>query len=297
MKTKFIIVYMLLPLLTIFSQSNKMSMHNLKEQIKNEFNKYEGDFALAFKDLRSGKEILINANEVFHAASTMKTPVMMELFKQSVEGKIDLNDSVLVKNEFKSIVDGSKYSMDINRDSGDSLYSFIGKKVSIRKLIYEMITVSSNLATNILIELADPKEIMKTMKEIGAERIEVLRGVEDIKAFEKGLNNRTTAYDLMKIFEVIGKKEFVNEKICNEMIEILLDQKYSSMIPASLPKNIKVAHKTGSISGVEHDSGLVFLPDGRSYVLVILSKNLQDQEDAKNAASKISKLIYEYLVK
>lgn len=280
-----------------FPQDNIMSLTDLKTKIINEFASVEGTFALAFKDLsNSENEVFINERETFHAASTMKTPVMMELFKQAFENKFNLNDSVLVKNEFKSIVDGSPFSMNIDRDGGEKFYRNLGTKQLIIDLIKDMITFSGNLSTNILIELADAKKVNETMRSIGANDIQVLRGVEDMKAFEKGLNNTTTAYDLMIIYSALGEGSFVSEKACEEMIEILMQQKFQTKIPALLPDDVKVANKTGSITGVSHDSGIVFLPDGRKYVLVILSKNLSDMKAGNDAIAKASRYIYDYMV-
>lgn len=279
---------------------NKGKQHKLMEKltksIGEHFSASKGDYAMAFIDLSTSQMILINSDENFHAASTMKTPVMIEIFKQASEGKFKLTDSIPVKNEFKSIVDGSLYSMDIGEDSGEALYKKIGSKQSIYDLMYEMITVSSNLATNILIELVDAKKVTATMRELGAKDIQVLRGVEDLKAYEKGLNNTTTAYDLMIILKAIATSKAGSEKDCKEMIRILEDQKFNDIIPKYLPKNVRVAHKTGSITGVHHDSGIIFLPDGRKYVLVLLSKNLKDFDKATDELAKISRDIYDYMM-
>lgn len=272
------------------------SLSGLKEKIKERLDRVEGDYAAALKIFdEKPVSIFINEKEIFHAASTMKTPIMIEVFKQAAEGRFSLDDSVVVKNEFKSIVDSSAYSMDLNEDSGEELYRFIGKKKTIRELVHDMIKVSSNLATNILIDIVSAKSVMKTMKEIGADDIQVLRGVEDIKAFRQGLNNTTTAYDLMLVYENLAKKKFISEEASDEMIEILSEQKHKDRIPAKLPSNIKVAHKTGWITGVGHDSGIIFLPDGRKYVLVLLSKNVKDDEAMKSAQADVSKIIFDYL--
>ncbi len=287
---------MVLIIFTSSCMSEKAPIDRLKKDIENHFSKTEGEFALAFLDLSDpDQKIFINADEDFHAASTMKTPVMIEIFNQAEAGKFNLSDSIIVKNKFKSIVDGSMYSMDIGDDSEDTLYSKTGKKVSIYDLMYEMITVSSNLATNILIELVDAKKVTEKMRDLGAKQIRVLRGVEDIKAYRKGLNNTTTAKDLMLIMQAIATGKAGTKNDCKEMIRILEDQHFNDMIPKYLPPQVKVAHKTGSITGVHHDSGIVFLPDGRSYVLVILSKNLKDFKTATDEMAKISKEIYDYM--
>lgn len=162
--------------------------------------------------------------------------------------------------------------------------------------MYQMITKSSNLATNILIELVDAKAVTSTMRELGAPDIEVLRGVEDLKAFDQGLNNSTTAYDLMKILEVIGMDKIINEEACDEMMTILFDQHFNEIIPAQLPSDVKVAHKTGSITGVQHDAGIIVLPNGHKYVLVLLSKDLEDKDQGVETLALISKKVYNFVV-
>jgi beta-lactamase class A len=226
----------------------------------------------------------------------MKTPVMIEVFKQAAAGKFALSDSILIKNDFRSIVDGSPYSLNAKDDSDQTLYEQVGTKRLLSELVYDMIIVSSNLATNIIIELVDAKEVTQTMRDLGAKDIMVLRGVEDLKAFEKGLVNTTTAYDLMLMFEKMAKGEVVGTEACQAMIGILLDQRFNTILPARLPGDVKVAHKTGSIVGVHHDSGIVFLPDGRKYVLVLLSKNLEDEVAATNAMANVSEMIYKYVM-
>jgi len=271
-------------------------MDELKEKISNRINSVEGVIGIAFQSLEKNDiRLFINEREVFHAASTMKTPVMIELFKQAAEGKFSLDDSIEIKNEFTSIADGSKFSMEIDRDEGGGFYKYIGTKQPIIKVIENMITVSGNLATNNLIELAGAKNVTATMRTLEADKIQVLRGVEDMKAFDKGLSNTTTPFDLMVIYKALGKGKAVNKEADKAMINILLRQHFNDLIPKYLPVDVKVAHKTGSITGVRHDSGIVYLPDGRSYVLIILSKNLKDADKGEEVIARISKDIYDFI--
>jgi beta-lactamase class A len=145
-------------------------------------------------------------------------------------------------------------------------------------------------------DLAEARNVTATMRSLGASDIEVLRGVEDGKAFEKGLNNRTTAFDLLLIMKAISAGKAVDTAASQEMLEILLKQKFNELIPSLLPADVRVAHKTGNITGVEHDSGIVLLPDGRRYVLVILSKELKDVEAGKKAIALISKRIFDFMM-
>lgn len=270
---------------------------DLKNKINAELAKNKGIFAMAYKNLASGEEILINEKFNFHAASTMKTPVLIEAYKQAKAGKFSISDSLIVKNEFKSIVDGSKYSLDPKDDSETGLYSKEGLKVKIYDLLYLMIIQSSNLATNIIIDLVGAKNANESMREMGARDIQVLRGVEDTKAYRAGMNNTTTAYDQMLIFSKIAGGLAVDKQSSDAMIDILLDQKFNDKIPAKLPKKVKVAHKTGWITGVNHDAGIVILPDGRKYVLVMLSKELENDKAAVKSMAKVSKMIYDYFLR
>ncbi len=296
-KSLFINALVCLTMLNAFFSctSEPSKMEKLKAQITEKLATTKGEFAVAYKNLDSPSDTLfINANMNFHAASTMKTAVMVEVFKQAKESKFSLSDSLAIKNEFKSIVDGSPYSLEVGDDSEEVLYKSLGQKRTVYQLVYEMITVSSNLATNILIELVDAKNVMKTLKSLKINDMQVLRGVEDSKAFEKGLNNTVTASDLALLFEKIAQNEAFNPQDCEEMRKILLDQKFNDIIPALLPKEIKVAHKTGNITGVHHDSGIVYLPNGKKYALVLLSKKLENFEEGTKMLAEISKMIYEY---
>ncbi len=291
-------MYLLVPMLLSLScggPKEKQELNQLEKDIQDLMQGVEGEFGLAFRLLDdSDKELFINEKEVFHAASTMKTPVMIELFKQSATGKFSLQDSIPIRNEFKSIMDGSTYSMDLGVDSQEALYSRIAKKGSIYELMYQMIVKSSNLATNILIEKVGAENVTQTMRDLGAQDIQVLRGVEDLKAFEAGLSNTTTAFDMMLVMEAIAKGKVHGS---DNMIEILSDQHFNGLIPKYLPKTIKIAHKTGAITGVQHDAAIVDFSNGESYVLVILSKNLKNEELGKETIAKISQLIYTHVVK
>ena len=291
-RTSFLMIVVMLSINLFAQAQNKKVMKQLRTDIITELKNQQGDFAVAFMNLKTGKKLFIKEKENFHAASTMKTPVMIEVFKQIKDGKFSLEDSIVIKNEFKSIVDGSLYSLNAADDSYGDIYKHIGEKTSLYNLVYHMIINSSNLATNIIIDLIDAKKVTATMRSFGAKDILVLRGVEDQKAYEAGLSNSTTALDLAIIFKKLATDKAVDKDASEKMLKILMDQQHNSIIPAKLPAGVKVAHKTGSITGVHHDSGIVFLPDGTKYVLVVLSKNLKDDKEAVKAMAKVSEMIY-----
>ena len=138
---------------------------------------------LAACNFSTGEEILIDPDMSFHPASAMKICVMMEVFHQARQGLFSLDDPIIIKNEFASIADGSAYSLSAEDDSEKDLYKLIGQPLPVRDLVRLMITVSSNLATNLLVERVTPQRTTAFMRELGADGLIVRRGVEDNKAF------------------------------------------------------------------------------------------------------------------
>lgn len=251
--------------------------------------------AVAFYDLENNHKLLINERVSLHAASTMKVPVMMQLFKLDATSKISLDSKIIVYNKFHSIVDDTEYSLTEADDSDPEVYKLIGQSVTIEYLIDRMITRSSNLATNILIELTNGKNVTRSMRKLGARGIQVRRGVEDTKAFNKGLNNTTTAYDLMVIMKSIAEYKFQNKEVCDQMIAILNDQKFNDKIPAGLPKGTKVAHKTGEITKHSHDMAIVYPPNRKPYILVIMTKGIEDKAKSSKLIADISEATFNSL--
>lgn len=305
MKYFYLNLLILLIICTLFSlqvsaqtdKTDKTDINKLRTQLNTYLSGHEGTFAVWFQHLdEPDLHFSIHADTVFHAASTMKTPVMIELFKRAEAGEFSMNDSIRIQNEFQSIVDGSPFSLDLDPESDDPFERKAGEKATIYNLTHAMITYSSNIATNLMIQLVGAEETTKSMKEMGAENIEVLRGVYDMKAFDRGLSNRTTARDLGIIFENIARHTTVSPEADQEMITILKDQFYKDVIPAKLPDEVITANKTGSISGVEHDSAIVYLPDGQSYVLIYLSKNLPDDEFGREIGANVSLMIHDWLL-
>jgi beta-lactamase class A len=259
--------------------------------IQESIRKSGADVGVAFRTLDGKAEWFFGADEPFHAASTMKIPVLIELFHQVREGKLKLDDPLIVKNEFHSLADGSIYALDPADDSETDLYKAAGQTRTLRQLCELMITVSSNLATNLLIEKLGVENIRATVHSLNADGMNVLRGVEDGKAFAKGLNNTTTARGLQRLLEAIARGEAVDKESSGEMIEILERQKFNEGIPAGLPAGTRVAHKTGEITKIHHDAAIVFAP--RPFVLVILVRGLADTKDSAALMADITRQLYQ----
>lgn len=247
---------------------------------------------IAYLDLATGESLLVNADSVMHAASTMKLPVMMRLYREADARQLSLERRLLLINQFSSIVDGSRYSLDSTVDGDTAMYHYIGDSVTVHELIRHMITRSSNLATNTLIALANADSVNTMMRSLGAVHMRVLRGVEDQKAFDAHLNNTATARDLATLLRALETGRAASATATTGMRQILMAQEFNDGIPAGLPPGVSVAHKTGSITGIAHDAAIVYPPGRPPYVLVVLTRGVRSEAAADSLIADISRDIY-----
>lgn len=248
------------------------------------------DVAVAFQMLDGSQELFIKADESFHAASTMKLPIMIELFAQIHAGKLSLDQKVPVHNEFKSIVDGSPYKLDPTDDSDDDVYKAVGTQWTIRQLCEHMITRSSNLAADILLEKVGVENVRARVHALGADGMNVLRGVEDLKAFQAGKNNTTTARGLFILLKAIQENRAGDPDSCRQMLEILKRQTINDAIPAGLPAGTAIAHKTGDITGQHHDAAIVYAK--KPFLLVVMTRGLNDYKASGKLIADITQALY-----
>jgi beta-lactamase class A len=262
-----------------------------RDQIERVITASGAEVAVAWRplDAKPREEILINTATRFHAASTMKLPVMIELFKQVANMRLSLDDTLVVSNHFLSIVDGSPYEVSAASDSDSDVHRAIGQPMTLGLLCEHMITRSSNLAANLLLDKLGPKNIQATIDSLGASGMQVVRGVEDQKAFDQGLNNTTDAMGLFTLLQQIGRGEVVSRSASADMVEILKRQTSNDGIPTGLPPGTAVAHKTGTITGIHHDAAIVYAP--RPYVLVVLVRGITDQRVSAKLMADITRAV------
>jgi beta-lactamase class A len=249
------------------------------------------DVGIAFETLDGRLSWFSRGDDVFHAASTMKIPVMIELFKQAREGKLQLSDALPVKNEFHSFVDGSVFTLKPEDDSETDLYKAVGQTRTLNQLCDLMVTVSSNFATNLLIQKLGIDNIRATVTSLHADGMDIKRGVEDQKAFDKGLNNTTTARGLATLLLAIANGKAVDPDASAKMVEILERQKFNEGIPAGVPANIRVAHKTGEITKIHHDAGIVYAE--RPFVIVVLVRGIEDFKQSGALIADVTRELYQ----
>ncbi|HET6567348.1 MAG TPA: serine hydrolase [Rhodothermales bacterium] len=232
----------------------------------------------------------------FHAASTIKLAVLAALYAKICEGVYHPRARLHVRNWFRSVADGKPFRVASSRDANAEVHAAVGKTMRLEELARHMIATSSNLATNLLVDLLTSEGIRETLKRMDVEGVDFHRGVEDERAFEAGINNRVTANGLVHLLRAIYGSELFSEECSRQMVDILLQQEFTSGIPAGLPREVRkqarIANKTGEISTVAHDAGLVFLPDRKPYALAILTQWPPGQSGRQDAVSDISGIIY-----
>ncbi len=249
---------------------------------------------VAVYDLESGLEFAYRGDEWFHAASTIKVPILVGVFAAVRRGDFVLHSRLHVRNRFLSVVDRSPYRVRSSRDANPDVHEAIGKMMQIQELAHHMIATSSNLATNLLVELVGIESLQDTMRELGVDQgIELRRGVEDDKAFEADINNRVTANGLMQLLRLIGEEKAFSPLLSRRMLDILHSQEFNSGIPARLPEGTRVAHKTGEISTVAHDAGIVYPVNRKPYVIVVLTEWDRDTGGRNDTIAGISKYVHD----
>ena len=251
-------------------------------------------WAVALHDYETGFRFSINAERRFHAASTIKVAILLAVCRAFDEGRIRPDDTLHVRNRFLSAVDQSPFRIDAETDGYPQLHQLIGRTAKISDLTEWMIVSSSNLATNLLLDYLTVEYALKVMRDAGVSGVELRRGVDDTKAHEKTFNNETTAQGLLDLFAVL-RGDFLSKASRDLAINILLQQRFKSMIPAPLPSHASVAHKTGEISTACHDAGIVYLPEREPYLLVVLTEVAPESNGRREAIAKISAAVFQCL--
>jgi beta-lactamase class A len=261
-----------------------------REQVEQRISASGAEVAVVFRTLDGKDRLELRAADSFHAASTMKLGVMLELFRQVHAGTVHLDDALPVRNNFQSVVDSSAFQLDLGDDSDPEPYAKVGSTMTLGQLCEAMITKSSNLATNLLMEKLGIANIQRTVKANGGQGLEIVRVLEDGKAFAKGINNTTTATALAELLERIARGKAVSASASKQMVSILKRQTFNEAIPTGLPPGIPVAHKTGEITRIHHDAAIVFAR--RPFVLVILVRGIDEKDKSSVLMAEITHALY-----
>jgi beta-lactamase class A len=248
--------------------------------------------SVAVHDYQTGRSYDVESDRWFHAASVIKLAVLLGVFKAVDDGRYRLDDPVHVRNRFRSVADFSLYRLEGDRDGDAECYRRVGRTMQIVELSRAMIVRSSNLATNLLLELIGLDFVRGALEAAGVDGVKIVRGVEDHVAFERGINNEMTTAGARRLLRVLHEGEFLRPESCEKVREILLAQELNAMIPSRLPKTARVAHKTGEISNHSHDAGVVFPADHEPYVIAIFTEGDSGADQRSKAVAEISEVVF-----
>jgi beta-lactamase class A len=251
--------------------------------------------AVGLHDIESGAELQYEADRWFHGASTIKVAVLLAVYGEIDRGRLAPQSRLHVRNRFLSAYDGSPFRVLADRDADSEVHAAIGKTMRISELALHMIATSSNLATNLLLDLIGLESVQRTIDRFGLTGIDVRRGVEDEKAYDHGIVNRVTANGLVALLRLIAEERAYSPELSREMLDILHQQEFKKGIPARLPREVRVAHKTGDISTVAHDAGVVYAPERLPYVIAILTEWAADTGSRSPTIAAISHAVYDAL--
>lgn len=251
--------------------------------------------AVAVHDLETGLEFRYRSDRWFHAASTIKVAVLLGVFAAIHRGKLIPQSRLHVRNRFRSAYDGRAFRVLSERDADSEVQAAIGKTMRLSELARHMIVRSSNLATNLLLDFLGISFLQGVLEGHHLAGIDLRRGVEDELAFEHGINNRVTADGLVQLLRLIAEERAFTPELSRAMLDILHDQEFRSGIPAGLPAEARVAHKTGEISTIAHDAGIVYLPKRKPYVVAILTEWEPEASGRSPTIAAASYMVYEHL--
>jgi beta-lactamase class A len=256
--------------------------------------------AVAVHDFATAADWHVSGDRWFHAASTIKVAVLVAVATAVAEGRFQLASRLAIRNRFLSAVDGAPFRIAAARDANAAVHTHIGRTMRVEELAAHMIATSSNLATNLLLDLIGTDYARALLTRLGADGVDLRRGVEDERAFEAGINNRATAHGLVRLFRAIHEGRAATPQGTHWMLHVLRQQAFTSGIPAGLPDSVRaeasVANKTGEISNMAHDAGLVFLPDETVYAVAVLTETPPGVAPSQQIVARLSRVAYEQVM-
>lgn len=256
-----------LPQIDLRSEVQKNS--DLKDKVSDFVSKQKATFSVYYKDTKTGEEFGINENRVLTGASLNKIYIVAYLYKLASEGKINLEDKVVVQQS-----DIQDYGTGTIRYQGDN------QTYSLKTLAQLSLENSDNTAAYLLGVRLGMDNIQNYVKNLGLSATDMQ-------------NNKTTAKDVGKMLELIYTKKVANPSLTAELLDFLKDTDFEDRLPRYLTKNnISVYHKTGDATNMLHDAGII---DDKTnpFILSVMTSDVENEEETKDAIGKVAKIIYD----
>ncbi len=254
--------------------------HDLAGAVEEIAREVGGTVAVAVRDLRRQRALDRLAEVRLPSASVIKIVILLELLARVEEGDLRLDDRLPLE-------DGDKVP-------GSGVLSMLqaGMELTLDDLAHLMMNVSDNTASNMLIGLLGCDRINHRLAGWGLRQTRLERKFYDFAAREQGLDNWVTAGELAELLVGIERRRLLGSDACEKTLAVMRKQQFGGRIPALLPPETPVAHKTGSITGICHDAGIIYSPGG-PLILVVLTQDIPHWTVAEGAIRHVARLTYE----
>jgi beta-lactamase class A len=224
-----------------------------------------------------------------YSASIMKLPILVAAHRLAEGGRLDLDRPVRVHNEFESQRPGHRFSLDRAEDSDPATWAALGTEVPLGDLVHRMVTVSGNLATDLVLDEVGTAEVAAVLADAGcSERTTIVRGIEDYPARDAGIDNLITADDMARLVVALAEGRLAGADASAACERVLLAQEYRNGIPAGLPDGLTIGNKTGWISSVNHDVALIRAPDLPAVGMAVLVSAPGTEEEREAGIARIA---------
>ena len=235
-------------------------MRGLRDSLRSLARSSDANVGIAVEDLATGAVTGYNLNRSMPAASTIKIPVMIEVFRQMARGRFSLTHVMHLR------------AGDRDYGSGDLAYAPLGASVTVKELLSKMIDISDNTATNMLIRLVGRQRINRTMRELGLHHTVLTNDVRTA-SWDVRQELRSSPSDMVRLLALMAQRRLVDAWASGEMISILEQDEYNTLLPEPLPDDVPIAHKTGSFFDTLDDVGIVYAAQA-PYVIAVYTTGL-----------------------
>jgi beta-lactamase class A len=233
--------------------------------------------------------VSVDADARHYSASIMKLPILVAARRLAERGLLDLDRPVRVHDDFESRNPGHRFSMDQEEDSDPETWAALGSDVPLGDLVHRMVTVSGNLATNVVLDEVGTEEVAAVLADAGcSERTTIVRGIEDYPARDAGIDNLITADDMARLVVALAEGRLAGPVASAECERTLQAQEYRNGIPAGLPDGLVIGNKTGWISSVNHDVALVRAPGLPPVGLAVLVSAPGTEEEREAGIARVA---------
>lgn len=252
-----------------------------ENRLRSTADQIDGVVGYAIKNFKTGETFVLNENDVFPQASSIKVHILVELYRQSSAGKIDLRNLVPLTKDHQ--VGGGQILEHLTPSA---------VTMTVRDYAVFMMVQSDNSATNLLINLVGMQNVNGFLESVGAKKTRLQRVMMDYKAAAEGRENIGTPAEVLSILEKLYRKELLEPEATDDMLSIMTIEK-DGPLRSGIPWEVKLANKEGEIEGVRCDVGIVFLA-GAPYGICVMTKYLAEQPSGSKVIGEISRITYRY---